>query len=437
MTYRMLPLSSLIINRANDRHGELENETAAIAWLFNNREQHMRNLAKDIVEKGEIYEPPLVSPEGDQFLVFDGNRRVTCLKLLIAPRKAPTIELQNYFMDLRSKWPGDLPDKIQCQIESDRDRIDDILFRRHTGSQSGIGQSTWDDRMKANFVVRTGKGSGFNVADEVEKRLANAGMLPGRKKIPRSTMNRLLSAEAFRNRLGFSINKGRLVLTHEEPIVLAALHRVADDLASKNVVLGDIWDVDGKRAYLDQLEAENILPTAAHALSKPKTAPPLSKPSSTPPSPPPAPRPSRRTTLIPDVSYAIAWPGRLQRLHAIWEELQFRLHFAEHPNAIAVLLRVLLELSIENYIGQTQLATINQNDSLAKRALRIAEDLHAKGKIDRKYLEVFRKIPQLEPLVSIDTLNRYVHSPNFAPSPDHLMALWDTLADFVVHCINA
>jgi hypothetical protein len=397
----------------------------------------MRNLAKDIVEKGGVYDAPLVSPEKDKFIVFDGNRRVTCLKLLSHPRKAPTVELQEFFASLKSKWQGDFPETVQCQVEPDRDRIDDILYRRHTGSQNGIGQSTWDDRMKANFVVRTGKGSGFNVADEIEKRLAAAGMLPGRKKIPRSTLNRLLSAEAFRNRIGFSISKGRFILTHDEPVVLSALRRVADDLASKNIVLGDIWDVDGKRNYLDQLEAEKLLPTAAHALNKPKPAPSSGKAPTPVSNPSPAPRPVRRTTLIPDVAYPIAWPGRLQRHHAIWDELQFRLNFADHPNAISVLMRVLLELSIENYIAQISLATIGPNDSLAKRALKIAEDMHAKGKIDNKYLGVFQKLPQFEPLVSLDTLNRYVHSPNFAPSPDHLAALWDTLADYIVHCLNA
>ena len=34
MAYRKLPLASLVVNPANDRHGELENETAAIAQLF-------------------------------------------------------------------------------------------------------------------------------------------------------------------------------------------------------------------------------------------------------------------------------------------------------------------------------------------------------------------------------------------------------------------
>src|SRR3569832_344014 len=97
MSYRRLLLDSLVINRANDRHGELENETAAIAWLFNNFELHMRNLTKDIVANGELFEPPLVFPDRDQFVLFDGNRRLTCLKLLEKPRRAPTTELQDFF----------------------------------------------------------------------------------------------------------------------------------------------------------------------------------------------------------------------------------------------------------------------------------------------------------------------------------------------------
>jgi len=438
-TLKTLSLQSLQVNRANDRHGELENETAAIAWLFNNREQHMKNLAKDIVQTKQIYEPPLVSPDGDKYIVFDGNRRVTCLKLIADPRRAPTVELQEFFRDLRQKWTGPFPDDLQCQIEPDRDRIDEILYRRHTGSQNGIGQSTWDDRMKDNFVARTGKGSGVNVADEIEKRLAAANLLPSHnKRIPRSTLNRLLSSEAFRNRLGFSMRKGRFEFTHNEQIVLNVLQRVANDLASKRIVLNDIWDVDGKRGYLDKLEREKALPTAADTITK-KEGAPAPPPQPTPPPPPkptPATPPVRRTTLIPQIDYAIAWAGRLQRHRAIWEELQFNLHFDDHPNAISVLFRVLLELSVENYISQTKLATIQHNDTLARRMLRVAEDLHAKTKIDKKYLEVFQKAPQLDALVSVDTLNRYIHSPNFAPSPDHLSALWDTLSAFVVHCLN-
>jgi hypothetical protein len=435
MAYRAIPLDELVINSANDRHGELENDTAAIAWLFNNRESHMRNLAKDIVDKGGIYEPPLVWPSNGHYTVFDGNRRVTCLKLLEHPKRAPTTELQDFFTDLRKKWEGKFPESIQCQIEADRDRIDDILFRRHTGTQNGVGQSTWDDRMKSNFVNRTGVGGGLNVAEEIEKRLSAAGVLPGKKKIPRSTLNRLLSAEAFRNRLGFSIRKGKFVLTHEEPVVLSALRRVTDDLASQNITLNDVWDVDGKRNYLDALEREQVLPAAKDALKQP-TAPSAKLPTAQK-SPQPTQQPIRRECLIPNPCHTIAWAGRLQRHRAIWEELQFHLRLSEHPNAIAVLFRVLFELAVENYIQQTSLTTVKDQDKLATRAQKVAEDLHQKGKIDKKYLGVFGKLPQLDPLVSVDTMNRYVHSPNFNPSPDHVKALWDTLGEFVALCLNA
>ena len=145
MPYKTIPLARLLINRANDRHGELENETAAIAWLFNENEPHMRNLAKDIAETSEVYEAPLVFPDGDQYVVFDGNRRTTCLMLLHSPRRAPTVELQDYFEKLTNQHRSNLPQEIECEIETDRDRIDEILFRRHTGTQSGVGQSKWND----------------------------------------------------------------------------------------------------------------------------------------------------------------------------------------------------------------------------------------------------------------------------------------------------
>jgi len=433
MAIRKIPINSLVINRANDRHGELENETSAIAWLFNVREQHMRNLAKDIVEKSEIFELPLVSPEGNNFIVFDGNRRVTCLKLLEDPRRAPTTELQEFFRQQRGLWVGQFPREIQCQVEADRDRIDEILYRRHTGTQNGVGQSTWDDRMKSTFVARTGKGGGPSVADEVEKRLSDANLLPANRKIPRSTMNRLLSAEPFRNRLGFSISKGKFEFTHDQAVSLAALARVADDLAGRHLVLGDIWDVDGKRSYLDGLEREGVLPTAMHVLAKgaatqAKAARGNAKPRATA-------KLSNRTTLIPQVDYGLSWPGRLQRHHQIWEELQFHLDLGKHQNAISVLLRVLIELAVENYVKQVSVA-VHENDKLATRLQKVGRDLKSKGKIDQKQLDVLNKFQQGDQLISADTLNRYVHSPNFAPSPEHLKSMWDSLSDVVVHCLG-
>jgi hypothetical protein len=51
MAVRHIPLKALLVNRANDRHGELENETAAIAWLFNTREVHKARAQERHVQR--------------------------------------------------------------------------------------------------------------------------------------------------------------------------------------------------------------------------------------------------------------------------------------------------------------------------------------------------------------------------------------------------
>ncbi|GEL41942.1 hypothetical protein MEX01_25330 [Methylorubrum extorquens] len=394
----------------------------------------MKNLTRDIVEKGEIFEYPLVYPKDNKFIIFDGNRRVTCLKLLEDPRRAPTSELQIFFHNQRALWQGTFPKKFNCQVETDHDRIDEILFRRHTGTQNGVGQSNWDDRMKSTFVTRTGKGGGPNVADEIESRLAEAGLLPSRRKIPRSTLNRLLSAEPFRQRAGFSMKGGKFEFTHDETTSLRALERIASDLVNRNIVLGDIWDVSGKQDYLNMLGKEGVLPNQrqikiASGGAVRKSTPAKSKPSLKATA-------SIRSTLIPQKEFGIAWPGRLQRHHQIWEELQFHLDPRKHPNATSLLLRVLIELALDNYIKEAGVS-VHDNDKLAKKLEKAGSHLQAAGKIDAKQLDVIRKFQQGDKIISADTLNKYVHSPNFAPSPEHLMSMWDSLADIVVQFLKA
>ncbi|MFT0892764.1 hypothetical protein [Pseudochelatococcus sp. G4_1912] len=434
MAIKNISLNLLVVNRANDRHGELENETAAIAWLFKEREQHMCNLTKDIVDQGKIYEMPLVSPEKSKFIIFDGNRRVTCLKLLDDPRRAPTVELQAFFREQRAHWIGAFPEHIQCQVEVDRDRVDEVLYRRHTGTQNGVGQSTWDDRMKAIFVNRTGKGNGPSVADEIERRLADAHLLPSRRKIPRSTLNRLLSAEQFRSRVGISMKGGRFRFTHDETESLAALSRIATDLANRQIVLGDIWDVDGKKGYLDRLDEEGILPCLSRVIIKDDDTKIESKPTRRKPTAKVI--PTVRLTLIPQKDFGLIWPGRLQRHHQIWEELQFHLEVKKHPNAVSVLFRVLLELALENYIKEA-CVIVHENDKLSTRLEKIGVHLQKAGKIDSKQMDAIRKFKQGDKLFSADTLNKYVHSQNFAPSPEHLMSMWDSFADVIVLCLRA
>lgn len=440
MKIKNIALADLSVNAANDRHGEMADEHAAIEWLLTHRAAHMRNLTKDIVVEGRIYEPPLVHEDGIRYVVYDGNRRITCLKLLAEPQKAPFKEWADFFTASRSEWSGKFPDKIQCHVEADRDTLDEILYRRHTGGQSGVGQSQWDAEAKSNFVRRTGKKTRVNVAEEIELKLREAGHLKTSARPPRSNLNRLLSAESFRNRVGISIVRNHVEYTHDVGKVTAALARIAHDLTSKNVVLEDIWSNKGKRAYLDRLEKEGVLPTAKDALSQNKdfkTTKQAPKPPEKDTPTPAAPMPETRTSLIRDFDYGLVPQAHTQRATDIWNELQHRLKFGDHNNAIAVLFRVLLEFAVENYIDRKALSSVHPNDNLSKKFRKVLDDMLFAKTMDKKYLNGLKKFEQIGALVSANTLHAYVHHKDFFPSDHHLEAMWDTLSGFIVACLKA
>jgi hypothetical protein len=83
------------------------------------------------------------------------------------------------------------------------------------------------------------------------------------------------------------------------------------------------------------------------------------------------------------------------------------------------------------------LATVHENDGLANRAAKVAADLFAKKKIDKKYYDECRRLQNGDKLFSVATMNRWVHSPTFNPSPQHMTSMWDSISDFVVQCVNA
>jgi len=434
--YKHLPLSSLLTNQNNDRHGELPDETAAIAWLLANREEHMKNLTRDIVKEKGIYEPPLVSLVGNKYTVFDGNRRVTCLKLLADPKRATTTEFQNFYRQEREKWEGDFPNEIECQVETEKDKIDEILYRRHTGSQSGVGQSQWDDVAKTNFVHRTGKKTKVNVAEEIESLLRQKGLMTAKKKLPRANMNRLLSSEPIRNRVGFTIRGGKLLFTHTEDKALSAMSRITEDLIDKKITLDDIWDNARKSKYLDKLEEAQLLPTKNDLLPSGLAAGKKGAPTKQPATKKAA--RTHRVTLIPsDLDYGVNWTGDTSRLRDIWQELQHELTLDRHKNAVAVLFRVLIELSVEHYIAVRKPANVHVNDKLAQKVVKAAAYMNTNGSLEDKRFQEIRKFDKHEIIISASTMNNYVHSPTFSPSPHHLTAVWDTLAEFIVISLNA
>lgn len=138
LAFQKLQLDKLVVNKDNDRHGHTSSEGEAIEWLFDNHGSQMIALAKDIAEFGRLFDPPLVKKIGDQFVVYDGNRRVSCLKLLYEPTRTPTKYRANLTKLSEIFRPSQIS-TVECQIEDDQQQIDLTLSRRHGGTDGGRG----------------------------------------------------------------------------------------------------------------------------------------------------------------------------------------------------------------------------------------------------------------------------------------------------------
>jgi hypothetical protein len=119
----------------------------------------------------------------------------------------------------------------------------------------------------------------------------------------------------------------------------------------------------------------------------------------------------------------------------IYHELR-GLNLEEFPNAVGVLFRVFLELSIDRYLLTFKLMnkTTLAMTKLRVKVIQVADHLQKTGVMTKKELVAVRRIADPHHFLagSIETLHAYVHDANFAAGPSDLKAAWNSLEPFFV-----
>lgn len=432
MSYEKINLESLFVNERNDRHAELQGETEAIEWLLLRFGDRMKRLADDIVSEGIVYEAPIVMREGNLYRVFDGNRRIAALKIMSGQVASQTSEGDGAWQKLKNAWQSSPVSEIVCRVETDLGFVDDILFRKHNGANSGVGQTDWDDEARQNFLRRTGKLKSPKKSDIIVTELRKRGYLAETETVARSKLDRLFSSKEFQEPFGFRVKKGNFEYLADEASTLQAVQHAARDLSDQTKTLADIWDKERKLDYIAEVKGKGVLPE----VSTPKSS---NKP--TPKAPATRGRIKRQTQrkhLIPnDNNSAVNWSANRSRIRQVWEELQFDLRVDKSPNAVSVLFRVLLDLGSEEYRKHVDEKILSTDNKFSNRLSRIAKSLHELGKIpDENRLKVIERHIHREDMFGPNMLNEFVHDEKCFPSDMHVFALWDNLEDFIVAMVE-
>ena len=209
--------------------------------------------------------------------------------------------------------------------------------------------------------------------------------------------------------------------------VAKSLSRVVEDLKTGVIAVPELYNAEKRREYAASL------PRSARPTKKARLAGPISlaglTAGQTTPAPKPkskkrtAKKPERTTVITKDASLNISPP----RISAIHNEL-LTLVTASYPNACSVLLRVFVELSVDQYITDKKL-TPGSNDPLAKRLKLVAGDLKSGGKIPEKLRKAVEQVANGPSPIApgLSTFNQYVHNQYTYPKPADLFAAWDEL----------
>jgi hypothetical protein len=420
--------SNLLVDPENPRLSEpSQGQREVLRLMATHQQRKLLVLAKDLVENGlNPSDLPIVMPAGDDLnrhIVLEGNRRLVALKALENPDAlvgaidGPVItELR----ELSREYQRAPIDYVRCVVVKDRADAEHWITLRHTGENEGAGTVRWGADESARFRARSG---GVEIHTQALDFLENNGHLTPaeRSKVPVTSLKRLLGTPEVRAKLGLGLQDGKLQVLADEAAVSKALKYVVNELISGTKKTKNIYHKEQRIDYAESLPATIIVTQTKKArdidsvrLSKAKA--PRKQPKVVQVRP--------RDHLIPrDCVLSISQA----RLQAIEGELR-ALSLENYANAVSVLLRVFIELSIDEYLDSHSL-TCTATDKLRNKAEAVVADLLSRKKLTSQQARPVRRAMQKGSFLapSIDLMHDYIHNQNVFPAPADLRANWDSL----------
>lgn len=432
-TQALVP-ADLLIDEENPRISQPNRgQRKALEGIAEHLGKKLLTLAGDIVGNGlDPSNLPIVMPVAGKparYVVLEGNRRLAALRALENPdsladalRSHPLKRLRR----LSQKYQQNPVESIPCVVVSNREEARHWIELRHTGENAGAGIVPWGSDDAARFRART---SAPEIHSQALDFLQRRGDLTpeARRKVPATSFKRLMETPAVRAKLGVELQRGMLHLLADENRIARALMYVVNDLAAGDTKVGDIYTLPLRQKYANSLPADIVVaPTMKSGQGAAAAGPGLGTSGRSTAGK--KTRTRKRDRLITRDCVLNIPSGRINDV-----EIELRkLSLEDHTNAVSVLFRVFIELSVDAYLEDHPL-DLSEQAALQKKMAAVATDLVAKRKLTERQRTPVSRACQRDSFLapSMDLMHQYVHNPHVFPAPGDLRAHWDSLQPFI------
>ena len=252
-----IPLSNIQLDTENLRYepGLLGNQTDCINAILNDTRAKVLNLAENILQKPFYPDPVVLWKEDDKkWIVREGNRRITALKLLNNPDICENATAKSKLEKMIAEAEYPIPTSIKGTTHDDEDIMWDYIRTRHIGADEGRGLISWRAFEQDNLNVKLGR----SVRQPLSRQLIalykqNGGTVSN--KFPVTTLERMLADSDFLVKVGLRKDKNVLYFSHTPKEVLPIIQTIIESLDNKEINVKDVYYKTDRAEFVEELSS--------------------------------------------------------------------------------------------------------------------------------------------------------------------------------------
>lgn len=252
-TIQEINIAELVNYFENPRHAIANSEEDTLKKLFEAvGNQYMLNLAEDVQKNGLLGNQQIVvvyAEEANKYVVYEGNRRVAAIKLLLNPDWFSFLDRATIDKAKRIGQLGGVPEVISCYVTDEQEAFF-IMERLHSGEDKGRGIKQWTPREKEAFKVRQSheKNLSYLIDFYVKKHFDGLDITTI---LPFTTIQRIFNNREIKKQIGLDISNERTFTATRMQLVIDASEWIVKEAEAAGIAVTRLFNK--ARAIEDKL----------------------------------------------------------------------------------------------------------------------------------------------------------------------------------------